>query len=277
MAEFKDFVAAVAVVISAASAGFAYYANGKANALKIELEQSKFGADTSIKLLEMTYTTLADADTPSKKIGACKYATSLAMVEKEALHQRNSLIEIFFRRMIEGDKIDANCALVVEEDLSGPPPAPIRPEPYVPQPAIPAPYVPEPDEGLADLPLVEPGPAMSPTVEPLPSVGTWQAVISSYKVNSKGCDYAKDDVAFFAPHLKETGLAGLRIGIFRTASSNIYAVSVDAGDDQALATKARDAIRSIADAQGKSEGADSFVQSNRNWSVDPTCQQTVIL
>jgi hypothetical protein len=279
MPEFRDYVAALAVAVSAASAGFSYYANTRAseantraNEVKVQLDQSKFSTDTSIKLLEMTYTTFAKASTPTEKMGACKYASSLVTIEKRALADRESLIELFLQRMIEGNDIDSNCALLVGDGLAAIAQA---------TPVVTA-------SGGEEAPPPTTRPDSTSTLEPVsdlpePSdpasagIGTWHAVISSYSVNEKGCDYAKEDQAFFAQQLLKSGVSDVTVGIYVTSAPKFYAVSVDAGNDKPFAMRMRDTIVEIASSGEKKEGADSFVRQNRQWSQDPACQQTTVL
>jgi hypothetical protein len=127
MADFKDFVAVGAVLVSAGSAFFAYNANlrsteanQQANAMRAELDSSKFTADTSIRLLEMTYKTFAEADTPTEVFGACQYASSLAEVETKAMPGQNSLIQGFLDRVAARGRYPVELQAAGQRDAQRP-------------------------------------------------------------------------------------------------------------------------------------------------------------
>jgi hypothetical protein len=59
--------------------------------------------------------------------------------------------------------------------------------------------------------------------------------------------------------------------VVKTRLSDNYAVTIDAGDNRDLAQQISAAIRSVGSKRGDKDGADSFVQENRSWSVAPEC------
>ena len=127
---------------------------------------------------------------------------------------------------------------------------------------------------VAPVPL--PGPVPNPDADNstgaivgVTQIGQWHALIASYDTTPKGCAEARADVAHFAQALSGQGLEGRDLYIVRTTISNNYAVSVDAGDDRALANQISATIRRLHHPDGT--GRDSFVQGNRGWVIDPEC------
>ncbi|MFN3524873.1 MAG: peptidoglycan-binding domain-containing protein, partial [Paracoccus sp. (in: a-proteobacteria)] len=108
--------------------------------------------------------------------------------------------------------------------------------------------------------------------------GQIHALIASYSAGHDGCRNALADVAEFTPLLSGSAASGLPIYVASVQASGLYAVTVDAGEDRGLARQVSDAIRAVApQSADRRTGADSYVQINRDWSIDPACSAAAII
>lgn len=116
-------------------------------------------------------------------------------------------------------------------------------------------------------------------------VGQWHAVMASYQ--SQNCALAQTAAAVFQQEFKDALAAQNRIvSIFRTSISDHYAVTIDTGNDKALASAWVSDMKSLGQAAtqrlsaGTGTARDSqnlrfltgaFVQEDRGWSIDDAC------
>lgn len=122
------------------------------------------------------------------------------------------------------------------------------------------------------------------TADPAPAsadieqLGQFHALIASYPTDSGECRHAIANVAEFHRLLSGSQASGLPIYVARTQVSGHYAVTVDTGQDRALARQVSDTIRAVASQSADHRtGADSYVQINRNWTIDPACDAGAII
>jgi hypothetical protein len=252
--EPKDFIAIGGLAVSAVSAGLAYYAgqearlaNNQAAEVKNVLESKKFEADTSVRLLDLAYTSFRNAKEGNERRAACQYILRLGSFEKTMFN--SGLIADLHLALVKGDEIDAECRQQGEDLIAA----------------------------TMSSEAVEAASATQQTTATTPegpsTIGAWHAVIASYDVTQRGCDDAEADVSAFKSLLVSDQFVGATLGVYKTALSNVYAVSVDFGDDKTRARNAVQAIREIGAQRPTKEGADSFVQQNRGWSVDTACDE----
>ena len=117
--------------------------------------------------------------------------------------------------------------------------------------------------------------ATAPVAERL---GKWHAIIASHSLNPAACVRAQEDVLEFARLLAGSAAAGLPIYVVRTTGREVFAVTIDTGDDQALARQMVKLIRAAApDSADRKTGADSLVLSNRGWRLDDACRTSAII
>lgn len=246
MPELKDYAAFVGVAVSAAAAWLAYDAGGQARLAAEEsaevsnaLALSKNRTDTSVKLLDLAYTSFNNAKNGKEKVAACQFMVKLGVFEQATL--TSTLIADLHVALAEGDEIDPLCKQKGE--------------------AL------DTDARLAETVQAEtPGSAAN-------AIGKWHAVIASYEVTPSGCASAKNVQASYKSLLPQDQFPNATLGIYKTAISKVYAVTLDLEDDESKARQAVQTIREIGASGRAKEGSDSFLQKNRDWTVDPNCDQ----
>lgn len=241
--EFKDLLGVLTLGVSCFAAYTAYEAKQAAQ----RLEVTKFESDTTIELLSEVFDQMTIESDPARDATSCIFVEVLSRAEKSARqNQPPYYVEDFVQQIDEAGLWSSSCQTRLE-GLE-----PVSPASSEIEPAAAA--------------IIE-----ADNNSELSEIGTWHALIASYDVTAKGCQYASDDVPEFAKLLAGDEFDGLPVYIIKTTISNNYAVTVDAGDDRALASKISQRIRAVSDSSFGNTGRDSFVQGNRNWTIDPQC------
>lgn len=257
--EAKDFVALGALLVSAFSAYFAYDAKREAEAFAAR----KFEADKTIEILASAYGELTRAAGDSKKeLAACFFIRTLAEAEGEVRREGPFFVRAFVDDVTRTGLLSPECGLALESAASGAG----EPEPTETRVAA-AEIAAAEATGRVESGLGTGGPGGGEGTGV--SLGRWHALVASYNATEFGCGEASEDVARVARDLAGRGLDGLAVYVARTSISNHYVATVDAGDDRERAAAASSAIRATAPRDGT--GADSFVQGNRGWTIDPAC------
>lgn len=243
--DLSKLVSAGALVVSIVSAWTAFQAKEQA----AELQDRQFSSDKTLEILGHVYDEVSRQRVDAEGARwSCLFVATLSEAERNALStaeglaHRKVLVGPFIERATAMNLWNPDCASRIEGILSDEPAA--------------ASSVPPAIEGQQDF-------------AGLSEIGEWHALIASYNISSFGCDQAKRDVEHFAQALAGRGFDGRKIYVVQTAISQNYAVTVDAGGDQALAQGISTAIRQTAPADGT--GGDSFVQGNRGWTISPEC------
>jgi len=236
--ETKNWIALGTLAVSLFAAWAAFDARETAH----RLEQKQFESGATIQLLSTVFNEITNPKNPKASQTNCIFVTILALAEKDAKELPPHRVEEFVERVSAAGLWEANCQTRLESLDSA------------------EPIATKIDDNPASL-------GNEPT-----EIGQWHALIASYSVSVQGCNEAKADVQEFAALLSGSNLAESFIYVARTKISNNYAVTVDAGDDFALAGTISKTIHSVADQSADSKtGSDSFVQGNRDWFIDPQC------
>ncbi|MEO9826146.1 MAG: hypothetical protein ABJF50_17230 [Paracoccaceae bacterium] len=241
--DFKDLLGVMTFGVSC----FAAYTAFEAKQAAQRLETTKFESSTTIELLSAVFDQMTIDSDPTRDATSCIFVEVLSRAEKSARQNEPPYyVEDFVQQIDEAGLWSSSCQTRLEAL----------------QPVSPASSALEPEAAA----IIEANDDHS-----LSEIGTWHALVASYDVTSKGCQYASEDVPEFARLLAGDELEGLPIYVIKTTISNNYAVTVDAGDDRALASKISQKIRGVSDLSFGNTGRDSFVQGNRNWIIDPQC------
>lgn len=273
--ELKDLATIGALVVSGYSAWTATDARNRA----AELESKQFAATQTMDILARVYgeVTQVDKNSPRAK-WSCFFVQTLGEAEASTLPEPHH-VRTFVTNVTNAGLWNANCAVLLEGIVS---PLPVDATQVAPQ-------MPDTEFSSIDAaPAPFPTPAFNPDADStttatttatdivgVTQIGQWHALIASYDTTPKGCAEARADVAYFADALSGQGLDGRHLYIVRTKISNNYAVTVDAGDDRARADEISAAIRRQHHPDGT--GRDSFVQGNREWTIDPGCADFAVL
>lgn len=267
--ELKDLATIGALAVSAYSAWTATEARNET----AKLASKQFAATQTMDILARVYgeVTQVEKDSPRAK-WSCFFIQTLGEAEASTLPKPHH-VQTFVTNVTNAGLWNANCAVFLEGFVSS---LPVDATEITP---------PLPDAGFSSVDAVPapfPGPAFNPDADSgtggvmgVTQIGQWHALIASYNTTPKGCAEARDDVAHFSDVLAGQGLDGRNLYIVRTTISNNYAVTVDAGDDRALAGEISALIRRLHHPDGT--GRDSFVQGNREWQIDAECADFAVL
>lgn len=237
------------------------------------LEQRKFETDTSMKMLEAAVSkisaTMAD---PSPDDDAAERIWRTRKAENAALDRAQC---IFIGTLIAAEK-DTLPPTSEEKGASAPPYYVLRFAEAISFARAWSPdclnHASQASGGVFRL-VDQQGPDKpAPAETSLPPASTlqasWQAIIASYNATQSMCDrFAKKDVVYFSTKLSEK-YKGRNVRVSK-APNNLYVVSVDAGDDRALADSLVSAIRNAAPADGT--GKDAFVGKSLGWTDAADC------
>lgn len=241
--ETKDWVALGALCVSLVSAWAAIDARKRA----AELAAREFATDKTLEILASVYSEILQARDDEKRAQwSCFFIATLGSAEVQARQEPPYFVRTFVEDVAKAGLWDPDCASRLESLDE----------------AVPA------ATGIDAESVADAGTGVEAPEGPR-EIGQWHALIASYNVTDFGCSEAKEDVAHFSEALENRGLEGRHVYVVRTAISNNYAVTVDAGDDRSLAQEMSDEIRKAAPSDGT--GRDSFVQGNRGWTIDPAC------
>lgn len=232
------FAAVLATLAGILSTYVSYYLASTTNLIaRDELNQN-----AAHGLLELAI----QADTQfDNEIRRCIAVAAISEVEKQSnLGNGYLLVQTYFDQLVGRGIWPPECR-ILQESLSGKPTGPSK--------AQVSPNINDPDPPF--------------------DIGEWHALIASYDVTPRGCDFARKDITYFAEALAGQGFDGQKIYVARTSISNNYAVTIDAGDSRSLANSISTTIREVAESGDgpAGSGRDSFVQGNRNWLIDPDC------
>jgi hypothetical protein len=242
--ETKDWIAIGAFGVSLVSAWAAIDARNRA----AELASREFVTDKTLEILASVYSEILEARTDAERAKwSCFFVSTLGNAEVQARKEPPYFVRTFVEDVAKAGLWNPDCASRLESLVSEDSPAATR-------------------NAAASMPQAETG--MNAPEGP-EEIGQWHALIASYNVTDFGCQQAEADVGRFADLLAGMGLEGRHVYVVRTSISNNYAVTVDAGDDRALADEISAKIRAAAPGDGT--GRDSFVQGNRGWAIDPAC------
>jgi hypothetical protein len=213
-----------------------------------ELAAREFETDKTLEILASVYSEILKArDDEERAQWSCFFVATLGNAEAQARQQPPYFVRTFVEDVARAGLWNPDCASRLEALVSKDQPAAT---------GIDAESIAGADNGV-DAPE---GPQ---------EIGQWHALIASYNVTGFGCSEAQADVAHFSKALAGKGIEGRFVYVVRTAISNNYAVTVDAGDNESLAQDISAKIRAAAPGDGT--GRDSFVQGNRGWTIDPAC------
>lgn len=243
---FKDVVAVGSLIVSAAA--FVYSSEAKKKTQ--ELNELVFRAETVSQLLKEVHVNTSGAIEPEDRTASCLYAGSLAKAEALFVKDAsNRLVGQLFIDQVERGLLPQNCVVETLESL---------PVEQVKEAAEVAELVDR--QSLDDI-----------------EMGEFHALVASYSTTSAGCAHAKSDVAEFVELLRGKGVEGSSIYVARTLKSNSYAVTIDAGDDRALAFEISGKIKEVSALAFGKTGHDSFVQINSDWYIDANCSMHHII
>lgn len=116
------------------------------------------------------------------------------------------------------------------------------------------------------------------TLHLAPVPGKWHSVISSYGLNSEGCQQAQEDIVEFSRILAGTIAKGRELSILRSGQEGHYTVTVDTHSNREDAEAISNLIRQLSpQSADEITGRDSFVYGGGGWRSDPVCLQTVVI
>ncbi|MEO0829404.1 MAG: hypothetical protein AAFY03_02985, partial [Pseudomonadota bacterium] len=242
--------AVISAVVSVGAALLSYDASSRARQAQVEaqrLAERQFEAETTIEILDRAYSAMLGG-TEAEAIVACSYLAALSDLEQTSRPKPHFITDFIRSAALRRDGPNG-CQLQ-----------------FV---AVATEALPEVEAGGVVLDALSDGADYPETF------GRWHALVASYL--PENCTVAREQVARFARLLRDSSADGLPIYVARSTATDYLAVTVDAGESEALARAVRAAVRTASAGLPDGTGHDSFVARDRAWSLDPVCQSAAIV
>lgn len=287
----RDIIQGAGVIAAVTAAAFSYQASQTANELKQESnnltqvantinEQSNeilertnelrlqtHDLDKALEILWAISQEAYNINDPSKTEAACAFITFVAANEHR-IRDEPHLAKEFFDHLQTAGKLSDNCKVLFEASESV-------------------------EVAATESTAVNGGAAEEVAVDGDGSeqqIGEWHALIATYNLSDRGCEFASRDVSAFARALShedyyQPEFENLVVRTAETTISGMRVVTVDAGEDRSTAAALRDAIRKAASDRGVPNapverlwsGEDAVVAGNRSWRLDEACHNSVMI